>query len=154
MSIPEQEQQKNTAIPLLNSLLRGEISATETYKKAVEKNYNELAAQQLAQIARHHDEAVDKLTAHVRRLGGEPSTDSGGWGIWAKAVQGMARLLGPNSSIQALQAGETHGLNEYHSALNSGKLPRDVESEIQNNLIPKQQNHIEILGRMGTSAGA
>lgn len=152
MSQSQQTQSNSTAIELLNSLLRGEISAAETYKQALDTAKDQSVAAQLRRIQQQHGNAVYRLTAHIRRLDGEPSTDSGIWGIWAKAVQGTAKLLGTTSAIQALQTGEGHGLDQYHSALNSGALPSDVESEVQKELIPQQQAHIETLGRLAAQA--
>ena len=151
MSISQQTQSKDTVIHLLNSLLRGEISAAEVYKQAAAGVKHEPAGAELRQIEKQHGHAIERLAAHIRDLGGEPSTDAGVWGVWAKTVQGTARLLGPTSAMQALQAGEVHGLDEYHRALNSGMLPTDLEAEIQNKLIPQQQTHIETLGRLATS---
>jgi len=56
------------------------------------------------------------LTSHARRqdliadsilgLGGEPPTNSGVWGVYAKVFQAGADLLGDRPAIAALEAGE------------------------------------------------
>src|SRR5215471_13997211 len=107
-----------TTVEHLNSLLRGEISAAETYRMAIEKvegdRPTELAS--LREIARAHGEHAQKLRAEIRRLGGEAGDSSGAWGAWAKSVEGVSSLFGDESALKALKEGEEHVLKEYQDA--------------------------------------
>jgi hypothetical protein len=57
----------------LNSLLRGELAATETYQQALAKWGDSLGADALRQIHAEHRWAADELRRHVRRHGGQPA---------------------------------------------------------------------------------
>ena len=72
----------------LNALLRGEISAVETYDQAIAKAADErpLDAATLRRIAQEHGRAAQKLRAAVVRAGGRPENSSGVWGAYAKAA--------------------------------------------------------------------
>ena len=141
----------------LNSLLRGEISAAETYKMAIDKvadgsNASGLAgAGLLREIQEEHGRAAQGLRDRIRELGGEASDSSGAWGAWAKTVQGTMNLFGDASALKSLKEGEEHGLKDYQEALD------DVDATsaqlIQNQLIPAQQRHINLLDQLINSVG-
>jgi len=137
-----------TAVDQLNSLLRGEISAAETYRIAIDKveggRTTELAS--LREISREHGENAQKLRDEIRRLGGAADDSSGAWGAWAKTVEGVSSLFGDTSAIKALKEGEEHGLKDYQDAVD------DVEPScrdlILETMIPAQKRHIDILDAM------
>src|SRR5215210_3755400 len=124
----------------LNSLLRGEISAAETYRMAIDKVADAGDASNaglLREIQEEHGRAAQGIRDRIRELGGEPSDSSGAWGAWAKTVQGTMNLFGDASALKSLKEGEEHGLKDYQEAIDdvdasSGQL-------IQNQLIPAQQ---------------
>ena len=64
-------------VDALNGFLRGEISAVETYRQAIEKLGGSPTGAQLEDCRRSHEQRVAKLRAQVARLGGEPAKDSG-----------------------------------------------------------------------------
>jgi len=104
----------------LNCLLRGEISATETYNQALEKFAGQPQEGELRGIRDEHRTAANTLRQHVHTHGGDPSTDSGWWGAWAKLVEGTAKAFGHTAALKALKEGEEHGLKEYREALIDG----------------------------------
>ncbi|MDQ5871490.1 MAG: PA2169 family four-helix-bundle protein [Acidobacteriota bacterium] len=132
----------------LNSLLRGEISSVETYEQAIRKVDDEHAsdATALRAIAQEHGEAAQALRDEIRRLGGEADNSSGPWGVWAKVVEGTAKLFGDASALKALKEGEEHGLKDYREALDDVDEPARVL--ITNRLIPNQVRHIAVLDGM------
>ena len=106
----------------LNSLLRGEISAAETYRMAIEKlSDSDKAAVSsvglLRQMQEEHGRAAQALRDRIRELGGEASDSSGVWGVWAKFTQVSANLFGDGASLKSLKEGEEHGLKDYQEAL-------------------------------------
>ena len=139
----------------LNSLLRGEISAAETYRMAIDKiadSTNTVAnAGLLREIQEEHGRAAQGLRDRIRELGGEASDSSGAWGVWAKTVQGTMNLFGDASSLKALKEGEEHGLKDYQEALDDVD-PTSVQL-IQNQFIPAQQRHINLLDQLINSVG-
>ena len=135
-------------IDQLNSLLRGEISAVETYQLAIEKVDDEHAsdAKALRAIAQEHGADAQALRDSIERLGGEADDSSGPWGTWAKTVQGVAKLFGDASALKALKEGEEHGLKDYREALDD--VDEASRTLITSRLIPNQQRHIATLDGM------
>ena len=141
------------AVRQLNSLLRGEISAAETYRMAIGKvaDTDNASAGLLREIQEEHGRAAQGIRDRIRELGGEPSDSSGAWGAWAKTVQGTANLLGDNAALKSLKEGEEHGLKDYHEAVDD--VDPTSAQLIQNQLIPAQQRHINLLDQLIGSAG-
>jgi uncharacterized protein (TIGR02284 family) len=142
------------AITQLNSLLRGEISAAETYRMAIDKvadSDNAANAGLLREIQEEHGRAAQGIRDRIRELGGEASDSSGAWGAWAKTVQGTMNLFGDAAALKSLKEGEEHGLKDYQEAV------EDVDPSsaqlIQNQLIPAQQRHINLLDQLINTAG-
>jgi uncharacterized protein (TIGR02284 family) len=131
----------------LDSLLRGEMSAIETYRQAIEKFAGEPETDQLRAVQRDHRDAADALWHHIERHGGQPSHGSGPWGTFAKAVQGAAKLFGDTAALKALKEGEEHGLKDYQDALDKDDLPADCREMILS-FIPKQRQHIDLIDRL------
>ncbi len=121
----------------LNSFLRGEISAVETYRQALEKVTDANLRSQLQTCEQDHEQRVDLLRERITSLGGTPDRSSGAWGAWAKLVQGGGNLLGEKTAIQALEEGEDHGLNDYRRDLD--ELDGDTRSWVEANLLPKAE---------------
>jgi uncharacterized protein (TIGR02284 family) len=125
------------AIDVLNSFLRGEISAVETYRQAIDKVEKPTVRTQLEDCLRSHELRVDVLKRRVQALGGEPDEDSGIWGVFAKIIQGGADVLGERAAISALEEGEDHGRDDYKRdvAKLDGESRRIVESQV----LPEQE---------------
>ncbi len=141
------------SVPQLNALLRGEISAAETYRMAIDKaaaGDNAAHLGLLRQIQEEHGRAAQGLRDRIEELGGQASDSSGAWGVWARTIQGAMNLFGDNASIGALKEGEEHGLNDYTQALSS--IDPTSAQMIRNQLIPAQQRHIERLEEMLNAA--
>lgn len=135
---------------VLNSLLRGEMSAIETYRQAIEKlgsDPHDPWIEELRALQRDHRDAADALWHHVEQHGGKPSESSGPWGAFAQAVEGVAKLLGNTGALKALKEGEEHGLKDYEDALQDHTLPADCQAMIRG-IIPKQRAHIAVIDRL------
>lgn len=132
-------------IEQLNSLLRGEISAAETYAMAIAKVGGDRPreAALLRAISQEHGEAAQHLREEIRRSGGEAEDASGAWGAYAKTIEGVATLFGDASALKALKEGEEHGLKDYRDAL--GSLEGDARRLVAERLIPAQERHITTL---------
>jgi uncharacterized protein (TIGR02284 family) len=127
----------DTDIKRLNTLLRGERSAVETYQQCIEKMQQSPMVQQLRTLMTSHDMRVHKLSARITQMGGQPDDSSGAWGSFAKLVEGGAKAFGEKAAISALEQGEDHGIEEYTEELEDLTPPtrRFVETE----LVPEQQ---------------
>jgi rubrerythrin len=135
----------------LNSCLRGELAAAETYEQALNKMQKEYGTdpkfQQLAEIKRHHQDAASKLKSLIQQHGGTPQTDSGAWGAWSNTVMGAARLFGDRSALKALKEGEESGIKQYQGILDDANVPADVRNTI-GNLMQRSQEHVRQLDQM------
>src|SRR5438067_5028325 len=105
-------------IDQLNSFLRGEISAVETYRQALSKVNDTRARSELEQCHLSHQQRVDMLKMRITELGGEPAEGSGAWGAFAKAAEGGAAAMGEKTAIDVLEEGEDYGLKDYQKHLN------------------------------------
>lgn len=141
----------STDISQLNSLLRGEMSAIETYRQAREKVGDMgFGSEEMRQLQLDHRDAADALWHHIEQHGGSPSEGSGAWGTFAKAVEGVAKIFGDTTALKALKEGEEHGLKDYQDALNDKNLPADCQALIRG-LMEKQRGHIATLDRLMAS---
>jgi bacterioferritin (cytochrome b1) len=143
---------RGQAVRQLNSLLRGELSAVETYQMTI----NRVAGQQavyadsvemLRRIEADHHQAADVLRQRVQSLGGRPTEGAGAWGAWAKFIQGTVNLLGdPTTALKGLKEGEEHGLRDYQESLD--EVDEQSRQVIQQRLIPAEQQHIATIDRL------
>lgn len=134
MNEPTQEQEQE--IEILNSLLRGEIAAVETYGQAIESVEDPMVRSVLETNQASHANRVQTLQLEVVRLGGTPDEESGVWGGLAKAVQGGANLFGRAATLASLVEGEEHGLADYRGE--HPNLSSTSRSILRNELYPEQ----------------
>ena len=126
------------ALEQLNSFLRGELSAIETYEQARDGVTDEATRQQLLSCQESHQRRAKLLRNRVLQLGGEPSQSSGPWG--ALAFEGSAKIFGEKAAIAALEEGEDHGLRDYQ--MNLSKLDADSRQLVSAQILPAQlQTH-------------
>ena len=135
-------------IDTLNCLLRGELSAIETYSQAIHKLSGSGPHPLLATMRSEHQQSVAILRRLIRERGADPVTDSGIWGVFAKAVESAAAALGTGPAVAALKQGEEHGMNEYQKALNDENLEPTVKETIRNELLPSVERHLLNLVRI------
>jgi len=128
---------QTATVDTLNGFLRGEISAVETYRQALDKLQTSPSRVELEQARRSHEERVARLRQEVVRLGGKPEENSGAWGAFAKLVEGSAKVLGEKAAISALEEGEDHGLKLYRDEI--GKLDATARSVIESEVLPAQE---------------
>jgi uncharacterized protein (TIGR02284 family) len=143
-----QEVSRERSVKQLNSLLRGEISAVQTYEQAIEEigNQHGRDAAELRRIAQEHGEHAQDLRARVRVLGGDPDDSAGAWGAVVRTVEGVSRVLGGVSALKALREGEEHGMRDYRDALS--ELDFESRRLVQDVLLPAQLLHIQALDAM------
>jgi len=140
-----QENREND-VKQLNSFLRGELSAVETYRQALDKVEDVHVKTVLHTGQSSHEQRANILNQHIRKLGGEPATESGVWGAFAKAVEGGAKLFGTSSAIAALEEGEDHGLADYRSDL--PELSLESRRMVASQLLPAQEKTHDALARL------
>lgn len=121
----------------LNSFLRGELSAVETYQQAIAKLLDEpVLRAELNECLLSHQRRVELLRAEIVRRGGEASEGSGAWGAFAKLVEAGANVFGRKAAIAALEEGEDHGRDEYREEL--AGLDSETRTFVESKLLPEQ----------------
>lgn len=132
-------------IDVSNSLLRGELSAVETYTLALERFRNRPERAMLESIRADHRDSVERLQGHIDDLGVQPDNSSGMWGQFAKTVEGVAMVFGPSTTLMALRAGELSGIDDYYCALSDSEVMDDIKDEIRAVLLPRLERHLDTL---------
>lgn len=138
-------------IDCLNSLLRGELAATETYQQAIAKMTKDAQMADLWRLHAEHREAANLLRQHVHECGGKPDQSSGVWGAWAKFVEGAAKVFGVTAALQALKEGENQGIRDYETALRDHGLAPECITLIRSQLLPQTREHVLALERLKPS---
>jgi hypothetical protein len=127
-----------SSIDQLNSFLRGEMSAVETYRMALDKlDRTSAARDELLVNLKSHEDRVMMLQDAIEAAGGTPAKSSGPWGTFAKIVEGTAKTLGEKAAVAALEEGEDHGLKDYKSDVD--ELDPTCRHLVVGQLIPQQQ---------------
>ncbi|WP_020470057.1 DUF2383 domain-containing protein [Zavarzinella formosa] len=138
----------------MNSLLRGELSAIETYDQALEKFKGQVASLELIKIRDQHRNSATTLRSQIASFGGKPSEGSGAWGTFAHAVTGAAKILGPETALAALRQGEEHGVNDYQSALENMAIAEECRMLIKITLLPRCKEHVTALEKLSAIISA
>jgi len=127
-----------------NSLLRGEIAASETYRMAIDKLIKDgrgpAQIGMLHEIQREHIRAAQVFRKRIAELGGISEESSGTWGKWAKVAMGAAQLFGDRATLHALRDGEEQGLKEMQSAIQN--IDANSAELLEKAMIPAQARHI------------
>lgn len=125
-----------------NALLRGEISAVESYTQAIQTFDTHASDLELQRMRQNHLENVFELQKLVTQCGGEPVTGSGVWGGFAQALEGASTLFGESPALKVLQAGESHGISQYENALASDDVSAEAKTLIRKVLLPNLASHL------------
>lgn len=125
-----------------NELLRGEISAVQTYAMALRRFPDEESSPLLREIRDEHAASVEELRENIERMGGEPITDPGAWGSFARTVEKAASLLGEGAAVEALRQGEQYGVGLYRSAIDSEDTEVNSRLLYSERLLPRLFTHL------------
>jgi len=131
-----QSRRTTETIDALNELLRGELAAVETYNQALSILKDAEGRDDLRECQDSHQGRVLRLRAEILERGGAPADSSGVWGFFANLVEKGAKVVGAGSAVNALEAGEDHGLKEYQHLLPTLDMP--ARSIVSADLYPQQ----------------
>jgi uncharacterized protein (TIGR02284 family) len=110
----------DSTIATLNSLIKTTLDSMKGFKDAAQDAENTQFASMFADFARERSEAASALQAEVRRLGGEPETDSS---ILAAAHRSFMDLKqaftgkDDKAIIQEVERGEDYIKGKFEAAL-------------------------------------
>lgn len=141
-------QTHNHCIDVCNGLLRGELSAVETYNQAIVRHGDKPVLAELTRIRDEHSVSASRLRQNIIEMGGKPDGSSGAWGVFAKALQGAANLFGVDSAVESLQRGEESGRDDYEKALRDEDVLPECKNMIRQELLPRVNAHITALSRL------
>jgi uncharacterized protein (TIGR02284 family) len=130
-------QDKSGTIDQLNSFLRGELSAAETYRLALERLEQSEFRPTLVQCSRSHEERARLLTEAILGRGGEPADTSGAWGSLVRMLERSAAAISESAAVAVLEEGEDHGRDDYLRDLDS--LEPTARQLVEFAILPEQR---------------
>lgn len=128
---------KSGTIAQLNSFLRGELSAAETYRLALDRLEQSEHRPTLVQCSRSHEERARLLTEAILGRGGEPSDSSGAWGSLVRMLERSATAISESAAVAVLEEGEDHGRDDYLRDLDN--LEPSARQLIEFAILPEQR---------------
>ena len=128
---------QSQTIDQLNSFLRGELSAVESYKLALQHLEHSEFRATLVQCSRSHEERARLLTEAILGRGGDPSPSSGAWGSVVRMIERSALALGEGAAIAVLEEGEDHGRDDYLRDLD--ELEPSARQLVEFAILPEQR---------------
>jgi len=139
----------NKAADRIKYLIQDEMSAVETYTKALGSIKNDDVKTALTTLKVVHDERLKTLKAILKDMGGEPPASSGLWGAFAKLVEGGAALLGERAIVAALEECEVKSLADYKSDIEV--FDEALHKIMFYELLPSQQDCWEKISKLHQS---
>jgi len=127
----------------VDELIRGEISAVESFRTVLGKIKDTSERSALEQMLQDHVRAVDKLKRFAEPEFESEAETSGPWGAFTTAFAGGASFFGDKAALSALKVGEQHGINEYQEAIKDNSINQEVRTLIQTELLPNQERHLQ-----------
>jgi hypothetical protein len=140
------ERADSKEIDQLNSFLRGEISAVETYRQVIDRLGSLPEATELRDCMRSHEHRVMRLREEIQRRRGKPAESSGPWGAFVKMLEGGAKAFGAKAAIAVLEEGEDHGRNDYQRDVSA--LGREGRILVEQYLLPEQLRTHAVISRL------
>ncbi len=128
---------KSATINQLNSFLRGELAAAETYRMALERMELSQHRPTLVQCSRSHEERARLLTEAILGRGGEPAQGSGAWGSLVRMIERSAVAISESAAVAVLEEGEDHGRDDYLRDLDD--LEPSARQLIEYAILPEQR---------------
>jgi hypothetical protein len=128
---------QSDTISQLNSFLRGELSAVETYRLALERLEQSEFRPSLVQCTRSHEERARLLTEAVLGRGGDPADSSGAWGSLVRMIERSAASISESAAIAVLEEGEDHGRDDYLRDLDN--LEPSARQLVEFAILPEQR---------------
>jgi hypothetical protein len=128
---------QSDTISQLNSFLRGELSAVETYRLALERLEQSEFRPSLVQCTRSHEERARLLTEAILGRGGDPADSSGAWGSLVRMIERSAASISESAAIAVLEEGEDHGRDDYLRDLDN--LEPSARQLVEFAILPEQR---------------
>jgi Domain of unknown function (DUF2383) len=131
----------NPGLDRLSYLIQGEMSALETYDRAITKVKAEATKTALTELRTVHEERLAALTTILTDMGGTLPATSGLCGTYSKWFEGGAALLGEKAIIGALEEFEIKRLADYKSDVE--QFDENLSQLVFGQWMPSQQECFE-----------
>jgi hypothetical protein len=138
-----------TILHQLASFCRGEMSAVETYNKAIASCSQPNLVPIFQKNRNSHQMRVEKLSERIRRMGGDVPESAGAWGSFVTLLESAATAIGDNMAVSCLEEGEDHGLRDYHG--DRDKLDADTQRFIRDDILPGQIDTHRVMSNLKRS---
>ncbi len=129
----------------VEELIRGEISAIESFDVVMKKLDDVQEKQRLSSIREDHVNALNTLKRFSENEFESGVQDSGPWGSFTKSFAGGASLFGDKAALRALKVGEEYGRKEYKALLDDTSIDSSLREVITTELLPAQERHIQTI---------
>jgi len=145
---------KSEGIRLLDSLIKLDVDAIQTYQSAI----NELAADTKAQnklreFMGDHERHVRELSALVTTLGATPTSSTPDLkGFFLKGFTAIRSAMGVEQALKAMQSNEDLTNRTYRDALQNPDLPAECRALVQRNYEDEQRHLKWITERIAQKA--
>lgn len=126
-----------TIVDRLNSFLREELTAVESYRQALEGRSAFSGKTELSQCQGSHEERAKVLRERIEALGGKPADTTGLVGAAVKVAEGAAVAMGGNAAISLLEIGEDRILRDYRKRIPA--FEDDVRVFLESKVLAQQE---------------
>ncbi|WP_051624329.1 DUF2383 domain-containing protein [Clostridium akagii] len=145
------EKLKKTSISELNTILKGEYMAIDSYEKYIDNISDANAKSELQKIQKEHKTQAISLAERVQNLGGIPTKNIGVIGKVAETISDIADITKskPSSYIKKALNGENQGIKLVDEMI-KGDLDNDSKNLV-NSMLNQDKSHVNILSGLSTS---
>ena len=120
----------------LESFCRGEMSAVQTYAKAISAASLRQVSDILQSCHASHEERASALADRILEMGGRVPESTGVWGSLLPLIEGAAAAISAKMAIAVLEEGEDRLLKEYRDQL--GRLDLQTRNFVNQHILPGQ----------------
>lgn len=108
-------------IDRLNSFLRDELAAVETYREALQGRSVSFGKYEVTLCKRSHEARARALRDQIATLGGLPASSSGMRGAWEQVVERGAAAIEDQMAFRVLERGEDQLLHDYRARVHDAE---------------------------------
>jgi hypothetical protein len=120
----------------LESFCRNEMSAVQTYAKALSSPSLRQVSDILQSCHASHEERASALADRILEMGGRVPESMGVWGSLMPLLEGAAAALSARMAVSILEEGEDRILKDYRE--NLGRLDLETRNFISQHVLPGQ----------------
>jgi len=125
-----------------NKLLRGELTAIETYTHVIGNCDEQVVVHTLDRIRDDHEQNANILRFHLSALGAVPDAGPGIWGAVEQTMENAAALVSDAAAITALIGSERIRIREYENALLDPDLKEEIKVRLRDENLPRLRDHV------------